>query len=57
MTKRLKRDWSPKFKKYMKEIVEHPNYEGMPFLYKNDGSIRWVVTRGSEAGQIGRAHV
>lgn len=51
MTKRLKREWSPEFKKYMKEIVEHPNYAGMPFLYKKDGAIRWVVTRGSEAGQ------
>lgn len=51
MTKRVKRDWHPAFKKYMKFIVEHPNYAGMPFLYKKDGSIRWVVTRGSEAGQ------
>ena len=51
MTKRTKRDWHPNFKKYMKFISEHPNYAGMPFLYKKDGSIRWVVTRSSEAGQ------
>lgn len=51
MAKRVKRDWHPAFRKYMKFIVEHPNYAGMPFLYKKDGSIRWVVTRGSEAGQ------
>lgn len=51
MAKRVTRDWHPAFRKYMKFIVEHPNYAGMPFLYKKDGSIRWVVTRGSEAGQ------
>lgn len=51
MAKRIKRDWHPVFKKYMEFIAKHPNYSGMPFLYKNDGSIRWVVTRGSEAGQ------
>lgn len=51
MAKRIKRDWHPNFKKYMKFIVEHPNYTGMPFLYKKDGEIRWVVTRSSEAGQ------
>lgn len=51
MAKRVKRDWHPNFKKYMKFIVEHPNYIGMPFLYKKDGEIRWVVTRNSEAGQ------
>lgn len=51
MQKRIKRDWHPNFKKYMEFIIEHPNYAGMPFLYKKDGSIRWVVTRNSEAGQ------
>jgi len=51
MAKRIKRDWHPNFKKYMKFISEHPNYAGMPFLYKKDGSILWVVTRSSEAGQ------
>jgi hypothetical protein len=51
MAKRVKRDWHSNFKKYMKFIVEHPNYKGMPFLYKEDGSIRWVITRGSEAGK------
>ncbi|PIQ91774.1 MAG: hypothetical protein COV70_01975 [Parcubacteria group bacterium CG11_big_fil_rev_8_21_14_0_20_39_22] len=51
MAKRIKRDWHPVFKKYMEFIAKHPNYAGMPFLYKKDSSIRWVVTRGSEAGQ------
>lgn len=51
MTGRIKRDWHPKFKEYMNFIVNHPNYAGMPFLRKKDGSIRWIVARGSEAGQ------
>ncbi len=34
----------------MKFIVNHPNYKGMPYLYKKDGEIRWVVTRSSKAG-------
>lgn len=50
MTKRTKRKWHPNFIKYMKFISNHPNYKGIPYLYKNDGEIRWVVTRGSEAG-------
>lgn len=50
MAKRSKRDWHPKFKKYMRFIVNHPNYKGMPFLYKNNGEIRWIVARSSEKG-------
>lgn len=51
MAKRIKRDWHPVFKEYMKFIIEHPNYIGMPFVFKKDGNIRWVVTRNSLAGQ------
>lgn len=47
---RQKRDWHPKFKEYMKFIVNHPNYKGIPFLYKKDGEIRWIVARSSEKG-------
>jgi len=43
MAKRIKRDWHPNFKKYMKFITEHKNYAGIPFLYKKDGSIRWTA--------------
>ncbi|MFA5393821.1 MAG: hypothetical protein WC081_03520 [Candidatus Ratteibacteria bacterium] len=50
MAKRVKRDWHPEFKKYMQFIVNHPNYKGMPFLYKDDGEIRWIVARSSEKG-------
>lgn len=47
---RSKRDWHPKFKEYMKFIVEHPNYKGMPSLYKENGDIRWIVAGNSEIG-------
>ena len=50
MTKRNKRNWHQKFKKYMQFIVNHPNYKGMPFLYKDNGEIRWIVARSSEKG-------
>lgn len=35
----------------MNFIVNHPNYKGMPSIYKKDGSIRWIVTRSSEIGK------
>lgn len=50
MARRKKRDWHQKFKQYMSFIVNHPNYKGMPFLYKNNGEIRWIVARSSEKG-------
>lgn len=45
------RVWHPNFVEYMKLIVEHPNYAGMPHPYKRDGSIRWVVTANSKVGR------
>jgi len=51
MKKRIKRDWHENFKKYMDFIVKHPNYAGMPEVYKEDGSIRWVTSGKSEIGQ------
>lgn len=50
MTQRTKRNWHSNFLKYMKFIVNHPNYNGMPFPYKNNGKIQWVVTRSSKNG-------
>jgi len=32
---------NPEFLKYVKMIVEHPNFAGMPDLYKEDGTIQW----------------
>lgn len=50
MAKRTKRNWHSNFLKYMEFIVNHPNYKGMPFLYKENGQIGWVVTRSSKLG-------
>lgn len=47
---RQKREWHPDFRKYMKFIVEHPNYKDMPEPYKDDGTIKWVVSGNSELG-------
>lgn len=48
---RSKRAWHPNFIKYMKFIVNHPDYAGMPDVYKKDGTIRWVSTGKSEVGK------
>jgi Alw26I/Eco31I/Esp3I family type II restriction endonuclease len=48
---REKREWHPDFIKYMKFIVGHSNYKGIPRVYKDDGSIRWVVTGKSSIGR------
>ena len=35
------RDIRPEFIEYMKKIVFHPNYKGMPWAIDNEGKIRW----------------
>ena len=47
---RKKRVWHSDFIGYMKFIVNHPNYKGMPEPYKKDGSINWVVSGNSDLG-------
>lgn len=47
---RVKRSWHPDFVAYMKFIVEHKNYKGIPEPYKEDGSIRWVVSGNTKIG-------
>lgn len=51
MGTRIKRTWHKNFLTYMKFIVSHPNYTGMPEPYKADGSIRWVTSGKSEIGK------
>ena len=51
MTTKNKRVWHHAFKKYMKFIINHPNYKGMPFLFKNNGEIRWITSGKSEIGK------
>lgn len=48
---RVKRSWHPDFVAYMKYIVEHKNYQGISDPYKEDGSIRWVVSGDTELGK------
>src|SRR3989339_42917 len=42
MNMRSKRTWHPNFIKYMKFIVNHPNYSDMPHKFKSNGDIWWV---------------
>ena len=48
---RSERVWHPNFLNYMHEIVNHPNYEGLPITTKKDGSYRWIATAKSEIGE------
>lgn len=48
---RNKRAWHPVFLKYMKFIVKHPNYSGMPFPFKENGEIRWITSGKSDIGK------
>lgn len=45
------KNWHEDFIAYMKVIASHDNYEGMPKAFKEDGSVRWVVTGKSKLGQ------
>lgn len=45
------KQWHPRFLKYMKEIVDHPNYKGLPIKKKPDGSYAWIATAKSEIGR------
>lgn len=48
---RTKRTWHKNFSEYMNYIVNHPNYNGMPDIYKSDGSIRWIASGKSDIGK------
>lgn len=48
---RNKRVWSKEFIEYMEYIAKHPNYDGLPEKYKEDGSVRWVVAGNSVLGK------
>jgi Alw26I/Eco31I/Esp3I family type II restriction endonuclease len=42
--------WATEFVVYMKEIVTHPVYEGMPDAIKNDGKIQWEAPSNRSSG-------
>ena len=48
---RRRRPEHPEFIKYMEFIVEHPNYQGLPYRRTEDGRIVWVATKNSKLGQ------
>jgi len=45
------RKWHSKFIEYTEAIVKHPNYKGIFYERKFDGSVKWVVTGKSESGE------
>lgn len=46
-----KKEWHQRFMSYIKEIVEHENYDGLPIKKKNDGNYAWIATAKSEIGK------
>lgn len=48
---REERKWHPRFLKYMKMIVNHPNYRGLRIETKADGTYLWIAPALSEVGQ------
>ena len=45
------KQWHKRFLKYMDNIVNNPNYEGLPIKKKPDGSYAWIATAKSEIGR------
>lgn len=43
--------WSPEFVAYMRWIVGHPNYQGMPDAVKRDGKIQWEAPSNRGPGE------
>jgi Alw26I/Eco31I/Esp3I family type II restriction endonuclease len=48
--------WNAAFVEYMKSIVLHPNYEGMPDAVKDDGKIQWEAPSNRSGGQYKDTH-
>ena len=46
-----KKEWHPRFLKYMEDIVSHPNYKGLMIEKKKDGTYKWIATAKSVVGQ------
>lgn len=42
--------WHNRFLNYMKKIVNHHNYQGLPITQKPDGSYNWIATAKSAIG-------
>jgi Alw26I/Eco31I/Esp3I family type II restriction endonuclease len=48
--------WNATFVQYMKSIVMHPNYAGMPDALKDDGKIQWEAPSNRSGGQYKDTH-
>lgn len=48
--------WNPDFVAYMKAIVTHPVYEGMPDAVKDDGKIQWEAPSNRSGGKYQNTH-
>lgn len=48
--------WNATFVEYMKSIVLHPNYTGMPDATKADGKIQWEAPSNRSGGQYKDTH-
>lgn len=44
------------FDRYARDIVEHPNYAGMPDLYGNKGTIQWEAPSNRSSGKFKDTH-
>lgn len=49
-------EWSAAFVEYMKFIVLHPNYGGMPDAIKDDGKIQWEAPSNRGGGLYKDTH-
>ncbi|MGB1158808.1 MAG: Alw26I/Eco31I/Esp3I family type II restriction endonuclease [Porticoccaceae bacterium] len=48
--------WASEFVAYMKAIVTHPTYNGMPDAIKDDGKIQWEAPSNRSSGQYQFTH-
>ena len=49
--------WNEEFVSYMKAMVTHPVYGGMPDAVKEDGKIQWEAPSNRSAGQYQFTHI
>jgi Alw26I/Eco31I/Esp3I family type II restriction endonuclease len=48
--------WATEFVEYMKAIITHPMYKGMPDAIKDDGKIQWEAPSNRSAGKYQFTH-
>lgn len=46
-----KRNWHPRFLKYIQDIVTNENYKGLAINKKEDGTYSWIATAKSDIGK------